>query len=124
MALAIALLASCRSKPAATENVTVWQSRGTWSGRGSQQTAPFISNTGVLRLTWEARGDSNTPFKIVVHSDVSGRPLLTAVDRIGAGKDVTYIQEDPRSFFLAIESADLDWTIEVAEGIPASRVTP
>ncbi|HJU44587.1 MAG TPA: hypothetical protein VJ691_17300 [Vicinamibacterales bacterium] len=121
MALAIALLASCRSKPPATEDVTVWQSRGTWSGRGSQQTAPFISNTGVLRLTWEARGSSKTPFKIFVHSDVSGRPLLTAVDRIGGGKDVTYVQEDPRSFFLVIESADLEWTVEVSEGVAGVR---
>jgi hypothetical protein len=71
----------------------------------------------VLRLTWEARGDAKTPFKILVHSDVSGRPLLTAVDRIGPGKDVTYVQEDPRSFFLAIESADLEWTVEVSEGM-------
>jgi hypothetical protein len=59
--------------------------------------------------------------RIIVHSDVSGRPLLTAVDRRGAGKDVTYITEDPRTFFLVIESEDLEWSVEVAEGIPARR---
>ena len=121
MALAIAFLSACTSHPPATQDVTVWQSRGKWSGRGSQQTDPFISTTGLLRLTWEARGTARTPFKIIVNSDVSGRPLLTAVERVGAGKDVTYVQEDPRSFFLVIESTDLDWTVDVAEGLPATR---
>ena len=75
----------------------------------------------MLRLTWEARGGSKSAFKIFIHSDVSGRPLLTAVDRVGAGKDVTYVQEDPRAFFLAIESTDLEWTVEVSEGMAAVR---
>jgi hypothetical protein len=122
MALAIALLTACKSAPPATEDVTVWQSRGKWSGRGAQQTDPFISNTGVLRLTWEARGSAmDEPFKITVNSDVSGRPLLVAVDRRGPGKDVAYVTEDPRTFFLVIESTTLDWTVEVAEGIPATK---
>ena len=122
MALAIAFLTACNSHPPATQDVTVWQSRGKWTGRGPQQTDPFISNTGVLRLTWEARGSAaDEPFKIIVNSDVSGRPLVVAVDRKGPGKDVTYVTEDPRSFFLVVESSTLDWTVEVAEGIPATK---
>lgn len=99
----------------------MWQPRGTWSGRGSQQTDPFISSTGLLRLTWGTRGASTGAFKIVVHSDVSGRPLLTAVDTRGPGQDVTYVTEDPRAFFLVIESDELEWTIAVAEGLPGTR---
>lgn len=102
----------------------MWQPRGAWSGRAGQQTDPFISTTGMLRITWEARGaaGSRDTFRIIVHSDVSGRPLLTAVDRKGPGKDVTYVTEDPRAFFLAIESEHLEWSVEVAEGVPATRM--
>lgn len=123
-AVAFLFVAACSQTPPKDEDVTIWQSRGSWSGRGSQQADPFISGTGLLRLTWEARGTSQTPFKIIVHSDVSGRPLLTAVDRVGPGKGVTFVQEDPRSFFLVIESSDLEWTVEVAEGLPATRRQP
>jgi hypothetical protein len=119
---AFCLLAACRSQPERADELTVWQPRGKWTGHADQQTDPFISTTGVLRLTWEARSDAaDGRFRIILHSDVSGRPLLTAVDRRGPGKDVTYVTEDPRSFFLVIESEDLDWAVEVAEGIPAKR---
>jgi hypothetical protein len=135
--LTVCALAACANQPQPAEELTVWQPRGKWSGRAGQQTDPFISTTGQLRITWEARrvpgkaegtrqkaedgpGAEGT-FRIVVHSDVSGRPLLTAVDRRGPGKDVTYVTEDPRGFFLVIESDDLDWSVEVAEGIPATQ---
>jgi hypothetical protein len=123
-ALTLCALAACNGQPPRAEELTVWQPRGEWSGRAGQQTDPFISTTGVLRITWEARSPSaaNTgAFRIVLHSDVSGRPLLVAVDRRGTGKDVTYVNEDPRTFFLAIESDGLDWSVEIAEGIPATR---
>jgi len=94
-------------------------------GRGLTQTEPFIGDTGFLRLTWEAHGAPNAgAFKITVHSDVSGRPLLVAVDRRGPGRDVTYVTEDPRAFFLVIESEDLDWSVEVAEGLSGTRTLP
>ena len=70
----------------------MWQNRGAWKGRGSTQTDPFTSGTGLLRLTWDARGAQGSgTFKIILHSDVSGRPLLVAVDRKGPGHDVTYV---------------------------------
>jgi len=117
---------ACRAPAPATEDVTIWRLRGGWTGRGLAQTEPFISETGFLRLTWDAHGQPGAApgpgtFRITVHSDVSGRPLLVPVDRHGAGKDVTYVNEDPRSFFLVIESADLDWSVKVDEGIPAKR---
>lgn len=121
MSVAFLFVAGCSQTPPKVDDVTIWQSRGSWSGRGSQQTDPFISGTGLLRLTWEARGTSQTPFKIIVNSDVSGRPLLTAVERVGPGNGVAFVQEDPRSFFLVIESSDLEWNVEVAEGLPATR---
>jgi hypothetical protein len=97
---------------------------GSWSGRGSTQTDAFISDTGSLRLRWETRNET-TPgtgtLRVTLHSDVSGRPLLLAVDVRGVGRDIAYVSEDPRPFFLAVESANLDWTIEAEEAVAATQ---
>jgi hypothetical protein len=90
------------------------------------QTDAFISDTGQLRIVWEARAASPArtdaeSFRVSVHSAVSGRLLVTAVEHRGAGRNTTYVTEDPRSFFLVIESANLEWSVEVAEGVPALR---
>ncbi len=101
----------------------VWRPLGSWSGRGSMQTEPFISDTGALRLRWETSHEAAPGtgiFRVTVHSDVSGRSLVLAVDARGAGRDTTYVNEDPRSFFLAVESANLDWTVAAEEGIAAT----
>jgi hypothetical protein len=96
------------------------------------QTEPFISDTGSLRVRWETRpkttrGKGHDPapeqtgrFRVVVHSDVSGRSLGTAVDTLGAGGDTVFFNEDPRPFFLAVESEHIDWTLAVEEPISAS----
>ncbi len=124
VALAI-VTASCRGDvPRARTPTVVWRKLGSWSGRGSMQTDPFISDTGSLRLRWETHNET-TPgtgiFRVTLHSDVSGRALVLAVDARGVGKDTTYVSEDPRSFFLAVDSANLDWTFEAEEGVAATR---
>ena len=127
--LVVALLsASCRDDgaPARTPTV-VWRKLGTWSGHGATQTEPFISDTGSLRLRWETSHESppgTGTFRVTLHSDVSGRPLLVAVDVRGVGRETTYVTEDPRSFFLAVESANLDWTVEAEEAVAATAGPP
>ncbi len=104
--------------------MTVWRRLGAWSGRGVVQTEAFISDTGLLRVVWEARSTAGAPvgtLRVSVHSAVSGRLLALAVDQRGAGRSTAYVIEDPRSFYLVIESTGLDWSVEVAEGIPATR---
>ena len=88
------------------------------------QTEPFISDTGSLRLRWETSNEAapgTGTFRVTVHSDVSGRSLVLAVDARGVGRDITYVSEDPRSFFLAVESANLDWTVAADEGVAATK---
>lgn len=105
-----------------SEDITIWEPRGRWSGRALLQTDPFISTTGLLRITWEAgsSGDDAT-FTIVLHSDVSGRSLTPVVDQRGPGGGVKYVSEDPRSFFLVIDGRGVEWSVDVAEGLPATR---
>ena len=123
--LGVALLsASCRDDGARARTPTVvWRKLGAWSGHGSMQTEPFISDTGSLRIRWETRHEAapgTGTFRVTVHSDVSGRSLVVAVDVRGVGRDTAYVTEDPRPFFLAVESANLDWTIEAEEGVAAT----
>ena len=118
------LTSSCGDDdPRARTPALVWRKLGSWSGHGSTQTEPFISDTGSLRLRWETRNEAAPgagTFRVTVHSDVSGRALLLAVDAIGMGGDTTYVSEDPRSFFLAVESANLDWTLAAEEAVAAT----
>jgi hypothetical protein len=121
----VALLnASCRDDaPGARTPAVVWRKLGSWTGRGSMQTEPFISDTGSLRLRWETSNEAAPGtgiFRVTVHSDVSGRALVLAVDARGVGRDITYVSEDPRPFFLAVESANLDWTVAADEGVAAT----
>ena len=123
--LGVALLtASCREdRTRARTPTVVWRKLGTWSGHGSMQTDPFISDTGSLRLRWETSHEAAPgagTFRVTLHSDVSGRPLLVAVDANGVGRDTTYVTEDPRPFFLAVEAANLDWTIAADEAVAAT----
>jgi hypothetical protein len=135
LALLVALslsVAACRepAKPAMSEaasETVAWKPLGAWSGHGVMQTEAFISDTGSLRITWET-GNEAVPgkgvFTVALHSGVSGRPLLEAVSHQGPGRDVAYVTEDPREFFLVIESLNLDWSVSVDEGFPATRAQP
>jgi hypothetical protein len=119
------LLSACgapAAPPSSKQDLVVWRPLGSWSGSGVTQTLPFISDSGTLRLRWETKNETRPGaghFKITVHSDVSGRSLLVAVERKGVGADTTYVYEDPRAFFLVIDAAHLDWTVAADEAVAA-----
>jgi len=60
---------------------------------------------------------------IVVHSAVSGRPLQDVLDHQGEGSGVIEFSDDPRSYNLMVESANIDWAISV-EGVSGAYVNP
>jgi len=72
-----------------------------------------------MRILWEAKpsgGESSSgTFRITIHSAISGRPLLVAVDHKGPGKGTAFVGEDPRVFFAEVDSHDLDWSFTVQE---------
>ncbi len=101
-----------------------WRQLGTWSGRGNAQTGSFTSDTGALRVRWEAttpQGDvaevAAPTFRVAAHSAISGRLLQPVVDHAGAGRGVDYVQQDPHVFFMVVESSHLNWTVTVEEAI-------
>ena len=120
---AVTFLYACegRSRQAPPSRQFVqWRSLGSWSGRGNAQTASFPSVTGAMRVQWrtdrDQPGDAGT-FRLTIHSAVSGRPLLLAVDHQGAGHDISYVHESPRTFYGVVESRDLNWSFTVEEAV-------
>lgn len=103
-----------------------WRPVLSQSGRGTIQTESFQIDTGQWRIKWSAAAEAGRTvedgiFRIGVHSAVSGRLMSVAVDGPGAGAGTAYVAEEPRPFFLSIESSGLDWTIQVEEGLLGKR---
>ena len=121
---ALALIAAgCRTQAApAAKEVMIWETVGSWSGHGNLQTESFPSDTGALRVRWETRNGTGA-FRLTAHSAVSGRPVQTAVDQKGIGHGMSYIHDDPRVFYLVIESANVDWSFTLDEGV-MGKVVP
>jgi hypothetical protein len=99
-----------------------WERLNSWTGRGDQQLDSFQSDSGALRIEWEAKQTAGAAspgwLKIVVHSSISGRPLAApVVDQRGEGKGTAYFSEEPRVFFLNVSGKDVDWKISVSERV-------
>jgi hypothetical protein len=95
-----------------------WRPIISFSGSGSEQTESFNIESTEWRIKWETKGAAPSGmFQVVVHSAVSGRPLVEAVRRTGAGHGIAYVTEDPRLYHLVIDSKDLDWSIAIEEAV-------
>ena len=107
------------SPPPQSEQVLAWEPVGTWSGDANVQTESFTSTTGTFKFTWEAHDTGSEPghLDIMLHSAVSGRPLVQAVDHMGSGKGSIYVNEDPREFYVVVAAERTRWTLKVDEGI-------
>jgi outer membrane biogenesis lipoprotein LolB len=114
---------SCTSRPsppAQHDDVVVWHKLGAWSGRGDAQTGSFQSDSGALRVRWETRGidrHDGERFRLTLQSAISGRPLAVAADQQGAGSGEALVPETPRAMYAFVESADVDWSFTVEEGV-------
>jgi hypothetical protein len=109
-----------RSKSVPKQPLIGWRPVASWSGRGNTQTESFDMESGQWRIRWETSDiqlSNAGTFRAIVHSSVSGRFVEVAVEHQGAGKGVAYVAEDPRQFFLDIESSGVDWKVAVEEGV-------
>jgi hypothetical protein len=128
VAVAAALLtAACGAPPPkpVQEQVVAWKNLGEWSGRGNSQTESFIGLTGSLRMRWRTKNEApagSGTFRLILQSAISGRPLQETVDQKGPGEGTAYAAEDPRAFYVLVESANLDRSFTVEEAIFGSRV--
>ena len=125
--VAAALLASaCGAPPArpVPKEVVIWKNLGAWSGRGNAQTESFLGLTGALRMHWQTKNETpggTGTFRLILQSAVSGRALQETVDEKGLGEGTAYVAEDPRVFYMSVESANLDWSFTVEEALFGSE---
>jgi hypothetical protein len=102
-----------------------WRPILSQSGSGTVQTESFQIDTGQWRIKWSAaaekEADPAARFRVGVHSAVSGRLMTVAVDVQEAGEGIAYVAEEPRPFFLSIESSALEWTVQIEEGMWGER---
>ena len=100
--------------------VVQWRPMGSWSGRGNAQTESFPTMSGALRFEWRAEPGPppNGTFQFTLHSAVSGRPLLRAIDQRGAGHGISYVDTSPRILYGVIVAPDLDWSVTIEEAVP------
>ena len=110
-----------------TQPQIVWRSVGAWSGRGNRQTESFTSDTGALRVKWEASALPGEPaasgtLRLIAHSAISGRILQEVVDQRGPGAGTDYVSQDPHVFYMSVESSGLAWSFAVEEGIAGEIV--
>ena len=128
--VAAALLAgACGAPPPkpAAKDVVIWKHLGEWSGRGNAQTEQFIGLTGALRMHWRTENETPTgtgTFRMVLQSAISGRALQEAVDERGPGEGTVYAAEDPRAYYISVESANLDWSFTVEEALFVPPAAP
>jgi hypothetical protein len=117
-------LAACSpSPPPPAEKTIIWERAGSWSGRGDVETNSFPGASGYLRFTWETTNETmpgEGRFKLMLGSSISGRVIQVVVDSKGAKRDVAYVSEEARTFYLKIESANVDWKVIVDEGFAAT----
>jgi hypothetical protein len=121
--------AACGSPsiPAAKKDVVFWRPIGSWSGRGNVLTESFTSDSGSLRVRWTTSNVAPPgagTFRLTARSAISGRPLKVAVDEQGAGGGTSYVDEDPHVFYMAVESANLDWSFTVEEAFAGTATAP
>jgi hypothetical protein len=127
--LAALTITSCQASPQAAHKSAElgWLPIESWSGHGNTQTDSFNIGSGQWRIKWETSHEQppgKGTFRVKVHSLVSGRFVVTAVDRKGVGQDIAYVAEEPRAFFLVIESSDVDWKVSVEEGVIGEQDDP
>ena len=56
-------------------------------------------------------------FRVTVHSAISGGPIVVAVDEKGAGSKTEFVGDEPRMYFISVESEGLEWALTVDERI-------
>ena len=114
-------MAACHSHVAAEVKSPQigWSPIESWSGHGNTQTQEFDVSSGLFRIKWTTTNEQvpgRGTLHVFAYSSVSGRPIADAIDAHGVGSGIAYVRDDPRPFYLVVESSGLDWKLTAEEG--------
>ena len=114
----IFVVAGCKPADQPQQLVPVTRVVGSWSGHGSTTVGDVNSETGRLRITWQATNESpagSGRFKLTLRSGVSGRTIATIADHKGTGTGTVDTDEGPRTYDFLVDSTNVDWSFRVEE---------
>ena len=97
----------------------IWKNLGEWSGRGNAQTESLVGLKGSLRMHWRTKNEvpkEAGTFRMILRSAISGRALQEPVDEKGLGEGTAYTADDPRVFYITVESANLGLVVHSGRG--------
>jgi hypothetical protein len=122
------LAVACKNAPPPRQLESVTGPLGSWQGRNSA-TLGFVSDSGRFTIKWEAKNESAPKagrLHLTIHSAVSGRPLQEVVDFRGEGSGTYVYSDDPRSYNIMVDSANVEWSISVegTSGVYSSAARP
>jgi hypothetical protein len=117
--------AGCRTEPPPPARPVAvgdsdWRRIASWSGRGNQQLETFPIAHWGWRVQWATSNESppGGTFRVTAHSGDSGRDIAEIANVRGVDRDTTYVTDLPRSYYLVVQSANVDWSLVVEEGVP------
>ena len=105
------------STAAAATTSAQWVKVKTWRGSGIKQTENFAITGGKWRISWSAQNEplpGAGVLQIMVYNE-AGEMVSLAGNKQGPGGDVSYIYTKPGNYHLMINSANIDWGVEVEE---------
>ena len=112
-------VASCAPKPSQPQPiVAVTRTVGSWQGQGTRTVGDVTSETGRIRIHWQATNESPAgagTFKLTLRSAISGRTIGIVADVRGTSAGTADFDEGPRTYDFLVESANVDWTFRVEE---------
>jgi len=92
-----------------------WRVVKSWTGSGIKQTESFRIASREWRISWTTKNEKVAGLlQIFVYTD-SGELVTLAANQQGAGSDVSYVRNTPGRYYLAINSANVDWTVTVED---------
>ena len=116
---AIFVAPACKAPDAAPKPIVpVTRVVGSWQGHGTATIGDVNSDTGRLRISWQATNESPAgagTFKLTLRSGVSGRTIGIVTDHRGEGTGTAEFDEGPRTYDFLVESDHLDWSFRVEE---------
>ena len=120
VSLLLVVAVACKTTPKVRRTQVGWRPIISWTGRGDSQTDSFDIGSTQWRIKWETTGAASPgagTLHVVVHSEVSGRPIADAINAKGNGHGIAYVTEDPRLYHLEVESQGLEWSLKVEEAV-------